>query len=369
MQVRYFGTLFGVLAVAISGCGGGSGSSNLPAPGAANAPLTQPASSAGEAQSDSRYLAGAAPVPASSDMLYVGNVGSNSITVYHHDAQGNVAPVRFIAGSKTQITKPGQLSEDAAGELYVANGPASILVFAPQANGNVAPIRVIAGPLTGIHNIEAMTVDQTTGKIFVVDTIAQYPGLSGTSELLRFAPNASGDTAPLARSATNSIPVPMQIASDSTGGNIMESHIGGVSGSYNLGFGVTTVPKQFPNGVTLPAVYATDYYPSSGIVDDPATKTYLATGQSGINRFAENTVGVGANQYGPATFAPAMVSTITSAASCGQLALGYLRNIYAICGSAVDVFTHDSSGNVAPLRVLSGGATKLNRPYGIFEGK
>jgi hypothetical protein len=368
MQVRYTTMFWVVVGFALSGCGGGSGSSNLPAPATANAPLAQATSSVSEAQSDIHYPAQATPVSASADMLYVGNVGNNSITVYHHDAQGNASPVRVIAGSKTGITLPGQLSEDAAGNLYVANQPSSILIFAPLAKGNVAPIRVIAGPLTGLHRVEAMTVDQTTGKIFVVDTIAQNPGLSGTSELLRFAPNASGNTAPFARSATNSIPVPRQITSDSTGNYLIESHIGGVSSSYNLGFGVTTVPKQFYSGATLATIYDTDYYPSFGIVDDPTTKTYLAAGNSGINRFAEDTVGVGQNQYGPATFKPAMVSTIATG-FCGQLALGYLRNIYAVCGNAIDVYTHDASGNVAPLRVLSGSATGLNQPYGIYEGK
>jgi hypothetical protein len=358
-----------MVCFALSGCGGGSGSTNVPAPSGVNAALAplSPAS-VSEAESDSRYPTQFTPIPARTYMLYVGNVGNNSITVYRFDAQGNTSPMRVIAGSKTRITSPGQLSEDAAGNLYVANKPASILVFAPLANGNVAPIRVLAGPLTGIHNVEAMTVDQATGKIFVVDTIAQNPGLSGTSELLRFAPNASGNTAPFARSATNSIPVPRQITSDSTGNNLIETHIGGISGSFNRGYGVNTVPKQFPNGADLPPIYDTDYYPSFGIVDDPTTKTYLATGASGINRFAEDTVGVGANQYGPATFKPAMISTITTG-FCGQLALGYLRNIYAVCGAAINVYEHDAAGNVAPLRVLSGPATRLNQPYGIYEGK
>ena len=113
------------------------------------------------------------PPGGSSDLLYIGNIGNNSITVYKHDAQGNTAPLYVIAGPNTEINSPGQLSEDAQGNLYVANGnhlqtsqnPA-VLVFAHGANGNVAPIRNLSGPLTGIHDVWAMTVDQTTGEIW-----------------------------------------------------------------------------------------------------------------------------------------------------------------------------------------------------------
>jgi hypothetical protein len=158
-------------------------------------------------------------VRASADLLYVGNVGNNSITVYHHDANGNTSPLYVISGSKTMISQPGQLSEDAVGNLYVTNGyygyfkrlsaNPGILVFAHGAHGNVAPIRMLlAGTTTKFHNPEAMIVDQATGKIFVSDTLAVAEGPNdpcyGPSEdiLLRFPPNATGHTAPFATVAT-----------------------------------------------------------------------------------------------------------------------------------------------------------------------
>ena len=71
-----------------------------------------------------------------------------------------------------------------------------------------------------------------------------------------------------------------------------------------------------------------------------------------------------------------VVSVITSETCAGQIAIGYLRNIYAVhskasgCpADAIYVYTHDSSGNVPPLRVLSGPATKLDEPVGIYEGQ
>jgi hypothetical protein len=72
-----------------------------------------------------------------------------------------------------------------------------------------------------------------------------------------------------------------------------------------------------------------------------------------------------------------LVSIIMSATCGRQLALGCLRNIYVrhskqygLCPTdAVYVYTHDAAGNVESLRVLSDPATKLDQPYGIYEGK
>ncbi|MBV8600151.1 MAG: hypothetical protein JO359_01165, partial [Candidatus Eremiobacteraeota bacterium] len=79
--------------------------------------------------------------------LYVANDTSDSITVYGPGASGNVAPVRTIAGTLTQLDVPQGLAVDAAGYLYVGNSDvnknAPILVFAPGANGNVPPVQTI----------------------------------------------------------------------------------------------------------------------------------------------------------------------------------------------------------------------------------
>jgi hypothetical protein len=132
--------------------------------------------------------------------LYVGNRGNNSITVYSQNANGNAAPIRTIAGPNTQLNfhvgvgRTGQISQDAAGNLWVANGTASILIFAHGASGNVAPIGILGGPLTGIVYATALTVDKVTGKIFVFNE----NGETGQSQLLRFPPGAVGNVAPFA---------------------------------------------------------------------------------------------------------------------------------------------------------------------------
>ena len=153
-----------LLLPVLAACGGGSTPNTLvPASNLIASPNVK-ARALSEAQSDAIQRPQPQYTPSTSDLLYVGNVGNNSITVYRHDASGNTSPLKVIAGPKTGISSPGALSEDSQGDLYVANGffdgpsaTPAILVFAKGANGNVAPIRKLAGPLTGIHNVAAIT--------------------------------------------------------------------------------------------------------------------------------------------------------------------------------------------------------------------
>jgi hypothetical protein len=326
----------------------------------------------------------AAPFAASSsDLLYVGNGGNNSITVYHTTASGDTAPVAIIKGSKTELNGPLQLSEDASGDLYVANaGGSSILVFKHGANGDVAPLRVIAGARTGLsapNNLEAVTVDQTTGKIFaMVGGTVSSGNPNGNSALVRFAPNASGDATPFAASSFG-LDNAYQLASDSSGKNIIDASFGYCCSA--LYWGSYTYEKQFYNGANLAPTYSIYNFQTEGVADDPTTKTYLVSGwdgnRRGIFRFDEDTVGYGVADFGGTPkYKPALVSVITSDTCGAQLALGYERNIYVAhsklgsCSTdAVYVYEHDASGNAAPLRVLTGSATKLDGPVGIYEGK
>jgi hypothetical protein len=216
--------------------------------------------------------------------------------------------------------------------------------------------------------VEAITVDQVTGKIFIVDA-ASFCGFPCDVSLLRFPPKAAGNTAPFARSG--SLLPAVQLASNSTGQSVIEAR--SISATTAAEFGVDTIVKQFANGAQPDFTYDISYFDVSGVADDPTTKTYLVTSGTGIYRLEENTVTSGIS---PLVLKPAPVSIITSDTCGRQLALGYLRNIYVTHSTsgncpadAVYVYTHDSSGNVAPLRVLSGLGTKLSEPYGIYEGK
>jgi hypothetical protein len=109
--------------------------------------------------------------------------------------------------------------------------------------------------------------------------------------------------------------------------------------------------------------------------------TYLVSSY-GIWRLKEDTVGNGPdgdNMKVPVHLRPRRVSVITSDTCGTQLAVapGPTPNTYVThsiqvgqCPTdAVYVYANNASGNAAPLRVLSGSATQLNTPYGIYEGK
>ncbi|MGD0473119.1 MAG: hypothetical protein ABSB70_07855 [Candidatus Velthaea sp.] len=371
------------LASLVCACSGGGGT--IPQTAASQGGLSASAGVAAaairETQSDALNPRQAVSVPSSNDLVYISNSGNNTITVYHHDAQGDTAPLYSIGGSKTGIVGPSQLSEDAQGNLYVVTGsfslfPApesSVLVFAHGARGNVAPIRTIYGPATELSGYASgMIVDKATGKIFVNDN-----GAGGTPQsLLRFAPNANGNAAPFARGTIPGYPSG-ELALDSTGNNIITAHPS-ICCTFSLQ-GVETFPRQFSNNTTLSSIYSLigmkNGFSGGGVADDPATKTYLYSSGAGIYRFAENTTGTG-TEDGPASFNLAPISLITSDTCGGYMALGYLRNIYIVhnkqsgCPTdAMYVYTPDASGNAAPLRVLTGPNTQLKTPSGIYEGK
>ena len=360
---------------ACGGEGGGTTTGVIPQSVTPSSGMGNEAQPLVEAQSDAVQQPQPQYTPSTNDLLYVGNAGNNTITVYHHDAQAAAAPIRVIAGANTGITAPGQLSEDAQGNLYVVNLPKEILVFAKGANGNVKPLRTLNVNLPPpaapglLDRISAMTVDQRTGKIYVAGTTGP---VGESSTLYRFPPNASGNTPPFASGTINYWPT--QLANDSTGNNLIYDN--GPVCCAAATFGVQTVVKQFYQGTSPASLYSVEALESSGIADDPTTKTYLVTSNIGILRLAENTVGNGPMNGYPLSLTPRLISTITSDTCGGQLGLGYLRNIYVIheklagCSSdAVYVYTHDSSGNVSPLHVLSGSATKLDQPEGIYEGQ
>ena len=128
-----------------------------------------------------------------------------SITVYRKDAQGDVAPVRIISGSKTQFDWPTGIAVDPdRDELFISNDNGDeILVFRASANGDVAPIRVLKGPKTQIKNPTGLTVDFQNNELWVANF--------GNHTATVYRRDASGDTPPLRviRSGPPDAPSPM----------------------------------------------------------------------------------------------------------------------------------------------------------------
>jgi DNA-binding beta-propeller fold protein YncE len=120
-----------------------------------------------------------------------GRFEAPSISIYPLDADGDTPPLRVIQGHKTQLNWPAMISVDpSTGDLFVANDLGkSILVFHESDNGDVAPYRVIKGPKTGISNPTGTFVDTKNKELWVSNL--------GNSSATAYPLNARGDQPPL----------------------------------------------------------------------------------------------------------------------------------------------------------------------------
>lgn len=137
--------------------------------------------------------------------LYVvnqGYIGGQPILVFGPTATGNAAPLYTIAGPVAGISvgSANSVTTDSLGNLYVTTGSASggvIVEFSAGAKGDVAPIRSISGPSTLLKLLSGIKVD-SDGAIFVISATTQQSGMNSSPTILKFAPTASGDVAPIA---------------------------------------------------------------------------------------------------------------------------------------------------------------------------
>ena len=83
---------------------------------------------------------------------------SDSVVVYAANANGPAIPLRTISGSQTMLNGVAGLTLHNA-EIAVANaGSDSITVYPQNGNGNIPPLRQIAGPTTGLSNPQGLAV-------------------------------------------------------------------------------------------------------------------------------------------------------------------------------------------------------------------
>jgi hypothetical protein len=135
------------------------------------------------------------------DELVVSNFDDGedgSVTVYPRTATGNIAPLRRIAGAATGLKWAVQAAVDpVSNEIFIGcqgNGavPAGVRVFSRTANGNVAPIRTLAGAATKIDTPYGIHFDPSSQEILVTDR---------EGAISTFARTANGNVAPLRRIA------------------------------------------------------------------------------------------------------------------------------------------------------------------------
>lgn len=242
--------------------------------------------------------------------LYVANFNGPSITVYATSAAGNAAPVRTIAGSNTGITGPNGVTVDTVNnELYVADFVSqSVRVFALAATGNAVPLRtIIQGPNSGIVQPRMVAVDTVNNEIFVLcinESIRVFPRL------------ASGDAVPS-----------RVIAGTNT---TLNNPLSAVLDSANNELIVTSFDSVYPGDARILAFART------------------APGNTAPLRsiFGSNTqIGSGCPNAAVDAVNNEIVARVNPA--------------YPSIPSALLVFSRTATGNVSPVRTISGSATGL----------
>ncbi|GAC1615492.1 MAG: hypothetical protein NVS4B5_05290 [Vulcanimicrobiaceae bacterium] len=303
--------------------------------------------------------------PAAASFAYV--VDGTSIKAFPARGRGDIAPTRTIAGSNTGLTDVAALAVDTQGQVYVANRGAdpttsSIRVFAHNADGNVAPVRVIAGPSTTLYSVNAVSVD-ADGRAYVGQINAKSQGSTREGDVVRFAPGADGDSTP---EASFSLADVKSITFDSTGENLIISSFYNRSSVFSAT--ITTLPRRFTS--TSAIVRQIVRIGGADVVDDPSSRTfYYAGGQ----RFEESAAGLfGAENGEPA---PATRASFRLACAGNSLAIDDLRDLVATgtqapsCErAAINFYDANPSGDVRPIGTIAGPATTLVAPTRIAIG-
>jgi hypothetical protein len=327
-----------VLLIVIAGCGGG-GSGSLASPGAAGPSiyLTQ----------DNLTLGGP-PLP-------------SNILQFPTTANGTVSPTATLKGPANVFFSG--LAVDSAGNAYVggeisgagggSGGPpltsVEILVYAPGASGS-HPTRTIPSSSlqTNGGGINALAVD-SSGNLYVSGILAA-PNLG--SGVAVFSPTANGDAVPIriiGGSATGIIGLgPVPIAVDSAA-NIY----------------ISTANLLEPDSVLIFASSANGNVPPTSTIGGPATTINSIQGialDNAGNIYVSNIPSNNALQEilefsAGSTGNVAPIRTISGSATTiggvGNLALDSAGNIYVLNGTNLLKFAPNATGNVAPVATIT----------------
>jgi hypothetical protein len=245
---------------------------------------------------------------------------SPSILQFSTTATGSVSPSPKLKGP-AGVAFIG-LAVDGPGNLYVGgtihSSPfpsAEILVYAPGASGTATPSRTIAGASTGLNVLNeslvyALALD-SSGNIYVSSYVnvggILYPGVS------IFSAAANGNVAPT---------------------NVIAGSATTISGFSPGQIAVDSANHVYTAGGSLPQPDSILIFNSSSRGNGPPTSSI-----TGSNTMIEDVVGIALDSAGNIYVANG--------------------NVTGVSTPSILVFSAGSTGNVAPIRTISGSATTM----------
>jgi len=277
--------------------------------------------------------------------LFGANQGSDSVTVYALAAEGNVAPVRTLAGTATTLEGPTAIALDTVNdELHVASAT-GVAVFSRTATGNTAPVRSLSGASTGLDGVVSLFVDSANDELFSV-----------TSGGVRVhARTATGDTAPLRTlaGAATGLSGPTGVTVDVTNNELLVAN--GTTGTF-------TVYSRTADGNVAPTRTLSgkaDARPAGLRVDNLHDELFAVNGDGSLVAYNRTASG-----------ATTPVRTVSGASSQLVAPSGV-----ALAGDEVFVvdaqrgflatFERTANGNVAPKRRVTSAGYGLETPIGV----
>jgi hypothetical protein len=259
------------------------------------------------------------------------NFQSGSITVFPATADGDVAPLRTIAGPLTRLSGPGGVT--VANDEIIVCEERAVDFFPLLANGNVAPTRQIVGQETRI------------GACIDVAVVNDELYVTSLDELLVFPVTANGDVRPIRRIRGFSFNEYLAIVNGEL--YVSDRGAGGVF-VFSLPVADDAAPTRFISSRCASGITVQD---GELVVGDdclPGFKVYPASADgdvSPLRAVSGPDTGIG----GPEQMRHFQ----------GQL---YVADI---AEDRILIFSDTATGNVAPLRSIGGPHTGVVTPIGV----
>jgi sugar lactone lactonase YvrE len=264
---------------------------------------------------------------------------------------GNVG-IAAISGWGGPVDAPYDLAVDPAGNMYIADPEQNtIQMFPAGANGSMAPAPKFNGD-TGIIAPTGVALD-TKGTIYAAND-AISSGSAGSDNVSIYPPGSNANVSPVATITNISEPQAIAIGSD---GTVFVADGGGTDrGSISVFFPASGGKGTIVSGIDDPSGLATDHDGNLYVIN---------SGNQSITVYGPRANG----ETPPIRIISGEKAKLNSPVGIAVDAAGkiYVTNNGSIGPGAdsITVYAPASSGNVAPIAIITGPKTKLKLPQGI----